>query len=264
MDLWLIGIGTGSPAHVTGAGMAALRAAATILVPRKGAGKDDLAALRHRILSEAGATAEVIHFDYPTRDPALPYDARVARWHDEIAARWQAALTDAPDGPVALLVWGDPSLYDSTLRIAARLSPAPRIRVIPGITAIQALTAAHAIPLNTVNGPVLITTGRRLRDHGWPADAETVVVMLDGECSFADLKEPGLMIWWGAFLGMPEQVLAHGPLPDITDHIRAIRAQARAEHGWLMDTYLLRKADQLSAQSGPASTGTAFSGRVGR
>ncbi len=241
-DLWLIGIGTGSPGHVTGEGMQALRDAATILVPQKGAGKDDLAELRHRIIAASGTAARIVPFDYPVRDPGLPYVARVAAWHHQIAERWQAALGSAgAPGPVALMVWGDPSLYDSTMRIAARLPAPPQIRVVPGITAIQALTAAHAIPLNTVNGPVQITTGRRLRDHGWPEGAETVVVMLDGECSFRKLDPKDINIWWGAFLGMAEQVLCHGPLADAADRIDAIRQAARAEHGWIMDTYLLRK-----------------------
>ncbi|PVA09676.1 precorrin-6A synthase (deacetylating) [Pelagivirga sediminicola] len=240
--LWLIGIGTGSPAHVTGEGMQALRDAATILVPQKGAAKDDLAELRRRIIAASGTAARVVPFDYPVRDPDLPYMARVAAWHDQIAARWQEALGSAgSDGPVVLMVWGDPSLYDSTMRIAARLAPPPRIRVVPGITAIQALTAAHAIPLNTVNGPVQITTGRRLRDHGWPGGAETVVVMLDGECSFRTLDPAGACIWWGAFLGMPEQILYHGALEDAADPIVDMRMAARAEHGWIMDTYLLRR-----------------------
>ena len=69
-----------------------------------------------------------------------------------------------------------------------------------------------------------------------------MVVMLDGACSFADLSEPGLHIWWGAFLGMPEQVLVSGPLPEVANQIKATRAEARARHGWLMDTYLLRRS----------------------
>jgi len=240
MDLWLIGIGTGNPAHITLEGQAALRDAACILIPRKGAGKEDLAHLRHDIIAQAGATAKVIPFDMPVRDEALPYAERVDRWHDEIALRWQAALNGAPEGPVALLVWGDPGLYDSTLRIAARLSPAPTLRVVPGITALQALTAAHAIPFNTINGPVTITTGRRLHDHGWPEGAETVCVMLDGECRFQEFAETGLHIWWGAYLGMAQQMLDHGPLADAAPRIVAARAEARARHGWIMDTYLLR------------------------
>lgn len=239
-DLWLIGIGTGSPAHVTGEGMQALRDAAVVLVPDKGAGKGDLAALRYHILKASGTQARVVTFDYPVRDPALPYRERVARWHDEIARRWQSALAGAGQaGPVALLVWGDPSLYDSTLRIARRLTPVPRLRVVPGITAIQALTAAHALTLNTLNGPVTITTGRRLRDHGWPEDAETLVVMLDGDCTFQTLPAD-TRIWWGAFLGMPEQILEHGRIGDVAQRIIQIRAETRARHGWIMDTYLLR------------------------
>ncbi|MBY6163543.1 precorrin-6A synthase (deacetylating) [Mameliella alba] len=240
-DLWLVGIGTGNPDHVTIEGQRALREAAVVLIPRKGAAKEDLADLRHEILRASGSGARVIHFDMPVRDPKLPYAERVDRWHDEIAERWVAALRDAPEGPVALLVWGDPGLYDSTLRIAARLTPAPRVRVVPGITALQALTSAHAIPFNTVNGPVIVTTGRRLRDHGWPEGADTVVVMLDGECSFQSIDPQGIDIWWGGFLGMKEQVLEAGPLAETGPRIVAARAEARARHGWIMDTYLMRR-----------------------
>ena len=68
-----------------------------------------------------------------------------------------------------MLVWGDPSLYDSSLRIVDRLRDDGldiRVRVIPGITSLQALTAAHAIPLNRLGAPVLITTGRQVRGAG--------------------------------------------------------------------------------------------------
>lgn len=241
-ELWLIGIGTGNPDHVTREAQRALRAAALVLVPRKGPDKADLADLRRAILADSGSTAPVAEFDMPVRDESLPYLERVRRWHDEIAAIWGRAIAEArPDGPVALMVWGDPGLYDSTLRIASRLDPRPRIKVVPGISALQALTAAHAIPFNTVNGPVTVTTGRRLRDHGWPEGADTLVVMLDGECSFQGLEPEGLHIWWGAFLGMPEQVLEAGPLAQAAPRIVATRAAARARHGWIMDTYLLRR-----------------------
>ncbi|MEG3661314.1 precorrin-6A synthase (deacetylating) [Celeribacter halophilus] len=240
-ELWLIGIGTGNPDHVTLEGQKALRDAATVLIPRKGAGKEDLAHLRLDILAASKTQARVIYVDMPERDDSLPYQTRVALWHDEIARRWQVALEAVPEGPVALLVWGDPGLYDSTLRIAARLDPAPKLRVVPGITALQALTAAHAIPFNTVNGAVTVTTGRRLRDHGWPEGAQTVIVMLDGACSFQSLDPTGLHIWWGAFLGMADQVLDSGALAEAGPRIVERRANARARHGWIMDTYLLRR-----------------------
>lgn len=243
IDLWLIGIGTGNPGHLTLEGRAALRDAALVMVPRKGPDKADLADLRHQIIADSGTKARIVAFDMPVRDERLPYVDRVTQWHDEIARIWGDTLVQAqPSGPVALLVWGDPGLYDSTLRIAGRLRPRPRLRVVPGITSLQALTAAHAIPLNTVNGAVTVTTGRRLRDYGWPDGAESVAVMLDGACSFQALPPEGVHIWWGGFLGMPEQVLDAGPLAEATPRIIATRAEARARHGWIMDCYLLRRA----------------------
>ena len=47
LELWLVGIGTGNPAHVTLEAQAALRDAALVMVPTKGPEKFDLAALRH-------------------------------------------------------------------------------------------------------------------------------------------------------------------------------------------------------------------------
>ncbi|TVR09180.1 MAG: precorrin-6A synthase (deacetylating) [Salinarimonadaceae bacterium] len=243
-ELWLIGIGSGNPDHVTIEARKALREAALVLVPRKGPDKADLADLRLQVLATCESPARIVEFDMPTRDESLPYAERVTLWHDEIARIWADAIRLAgPEGPVALLVWGDPGLYDSTLRIAARLTPSPRVRVVPGVTALQALTAAHAIPFNTVNGAVLVTTGRRLRDHGWPDGAETVAVMLDGECSFRNLAPEGVLIWWGAYLGMENQILEQGPLAEAGPRIVAARAAARERHGWIMDTYLMRRAD---------------------
>lgn len=241
--LHLVGIGTGNPDHLTAQGRKAIAQADMILVPRKGDDKADLAQVREQIVGSIRADAPIVHFDMPVRDEALPYQERVERWHDAIAAHWEQAMATQPDAStIALLVWGDPSLYDSTLRIAARLSPSPHITVVPGITAIQALTAAHGIPLNTVNGPVTITTGRRLRDEGWPPDTETLVVMLDGACSFQSLDPDGVHIWWGAYLGMAEQIIEAGPLADVREKIIARRKAARAAHGWIMDVYLLRRS----------------------
>ena len=243
--LVLIGIGTGNPDHVTLQAQHAIAEADLILIPRKGIGKSDLADLRAQIVDRVRSDAPIAHFDMPVRDETLPYIDRVEAWHDEIAQIWSEALAGQPNArQVALLVWGDPSLYDSTLRIAARLSPHPKISVVPGITSLQALTAAHAIPLNTLNGTVMITTGRRLRDAGWPADAESAVVMLDGECSFQTLDQTAFDIWWGAYLGMTEEILEAGPLDQVAPRIIERRAAAREAHGWIMDTYLLRRRDR--------------------
>lgn len=250
IHLSLIGIGTGNPDHVTREGVAAMNAADLILVPLKGEDKADLAGLRLQICRDCvtNPATRIETFDLPVRDPATPdYVARVNDWHDAIAARWETAIRAhlaGGGGPrVALLVWGDPSLYDSTLRIAERVGKQLplTLQVIPGITAIQMLCAAHAIPLNDLAAPVTITTGRALRDHGWPDGASTVVVMLDAGGAFQTLDPAGLTIWWGAYVGMAEQILRAGPLAQVQGDILATRAAARAAHGWIMDIYLLRK-----------------------
>lgn len=243
-DLLLIGIGTGNPEHVTLAGIRAMREADLILIPRKGPDKADLADLRHQICASAldGADTRIAEFDLPVRDASGDYRAGVDDWHDAIARAWSEAIDrhGADAQKVALLIWGDPSLYDSSLRIAARL-PELTVRVIPGITALQALTAAHAIAINEIGAPFTVTTGRRLRDDGWPPGVDTVAVMLDGACAFQTLQPDGIDIWWGAYLGMAEELLISGPLADRSAEILSIREQVRANHGWIMDIYLLRR-----------------------
>jgi precorrin-6A synthase len=243
MRLHLIGIGTGDPGHLTRAAIAAINAADVILLPEK-AGKADLADFRRALLACVleNPLTRILPFPMPGREPdPADYLQTVETWHDAIAVEWQAALArDLPSGgTAALLVWGDPSLYDSTLRIAGRLAGVT-VEVTPGITAIQALTAAHRLALNTLGGSVVLVTGRRLRDHGWPDGAETVVVMLDGAESFGVLDPGGFDIWWGANLGRPEQALLAGPLDRIGPMVADAKRRLRATVGWAMDIYLLR------------------------
>lgn len=248
IDLTLIGIGTGNPQHLTLQAIDALNAVDLILIPNKGAGKDDLAGLRREICDQViqNPDVKITEFGLPTRDPKTKdYRQRVDDWHDAIARVWSETIAaHLPEGgKVGFLVWGDPSLYDSTIRIADRLQRQQQVAltVIPGITSIQALTASHAIPVNEIGAPFTITTGRQLRDHGWPDSANTLVIMLDGECSFQSIDPTGVQIWWSAYAGMREEILISGALSDVSDQIIATRAKARADHGWIMDIYLLRR-----------------------
>ena len=245
ITLSIIGIGTGNPDHLTAEAARALNEADLILLPRKGADKSDLADIRHLILSQVLTTpVPVAEYDVPRRADQTDYLGAVNDWHDAIARVWAAAIATRPGArTVALMVWGDPSLYDSTLRIAARL-PGMAVKVIPGITSLQVLTAAHAIALNTLAAPVTITTGRQLRDHGWPDGATTLAVMLDKGGAFTTIDATGTFIWWGAYVGMPQQALIHGPLSQVSDEILATRARLRSQHGWIMDIYLLRRGDE--------------------
>lgn len=250
MELLLIGIGTGNPEHLTLQAIRAMNRADLILIPRKGADKADLADLRRAICAEVltNPAIRIAEFDMPVRDPANPsYLDRVNDWHDAIAAEWVRTIdAHAEAQTVALLVWGDPALYDSTLRIAARLDGL-RVTVIPGLMSPQVLTAAHGIPLNDLGAPFLVTTGRRLRDEGWPAGIDTLIVMLDAECTFQTLDPTGVTIWWGAYVGMENQIIDHGPLDQAGPRIHGRRAAARADHGWIMDVYLLRRNQSASA-----------------
>ncbi len=246
MTLSLIGIGCGDPGQLTRAAISAINAADLVLIPRKGSTKSDLADLRRTICADvlADQATRIAEFDLPVRDASEPdYRKGVDDWHDAVAATWSEAIKNhlGGEGKVALLIWGDPSLYDSSLRIARRLNPLPIIEVVPGITSIQALCAAHALPLNEIGEPFLVTTGRRLREAGWPVGVDTVVVMLDGGTAFQSLDPKGLDIYWGAYLGMGDQIILSGALAEIGPRIVAVRQEARARHGWIMDSYILKR-----------------------
>lgn len=247
--LLIIGIGAGDPDQMTVQAIAALNRADVIFLPDKGQEK---AALRH--LREA-ICARFIEKPYRSVTMETPrraeagdnYRGVVDDWHARIAAAYaQLFRQELAEGQTgALLVWGDPALYDSTLRIIERVRDGGLEldwQVIPGISSVQALAARHRIPLNRIGEPVLITTGRKLAE-GLPLAPDGVVVMLDGEQAFAKIAPEGLEIFWGAYLGTPEEILIAGPLAQVAGEIARIRAEARERHGWIMDIYLLRRCD---------------------
>lgn len=241
----VIGIGAGDPDYVTAQAVSALNDTQVFFAMDKGQSKDELVTLRRliceRFIREPGY--RFVELPDPKRAKEGDYRQIVADWHAERARIWAHAIETelGPDGTGAFLAWGDPSLYDSTLRILEKVAEYVEFQydVIPGITAIQALTARHRIPLNDVGEPVLITTGRRLREEGLSGSA---VVMLDADCSFRACP-PQTRIWWGAYLGTQDELLVAGTVGEVGDEIAAVRAEARTRHGWIMDTYLLRSAD---------------------
>lgn len=249
----IVGIGTGNPEHLTVQAINALNAANVILVPSKGAAKTELADVRRDICQRyvTNKTTRFVDYDVPSRQIAdRSYVQSVDDWHEEISATYERLFLEhlAKDESAAFLVWGDPGLYDSTLRIIERVTARGKVpldySIIPGITSIQALTASHRIPLNLVGKPVQITTGRRLAES-FPGIAETAVVMLDGEQAFSKIDDPDAYIYWGAYLGTKDEIIIAGRLADVSERILATRAQARAEHGWIMDIYLLRKGQDF-------------------
>ena len=189
----------------------------------------------------------------PKRDRApADYLAAVETWHQERAEAYRAAIaSELRTGETgAFLVWGEPALYDSTIRILdkvlARGRAAFDYRVIPGISAVQALAAAHRIALNTIGGAVHVTTGRRIAE-AVSTGADTIVVMLDDGASLEGFPRQDFDIFWGAYLGTPDEVLLAGPASEVTDEIIRLRRARRQAKGWIMDSYLLRR------RAGPVS-----------
>jgi len=244
--LSIIGIGAGNPDHITIQAIKALSSVDVIFLIGKGDDKEDLVQLRKDICERhITKPYRIVETKDPERDrtPAH-YETAVTDWHALRAAIYERMirqeLADGQHG--AFLVWGDPSLYDSTLRIVDQVAAMKTVMfeldVIPGITSVQALAARHKIALNRIGGPIHITTGRLLA-KGMPAD--DVVVMLDGDCAFKNVKDAGVDIYWGAYVGTADEILISGTLRERGPEIEKIRSDARARHGWIMDTYLLRK-----------------------
>jgi precorrin-6A synthase len=244
--LSIIGIGAGNPDHITVQAIKALGSVDVIFLISKGNDKEDLAQLRKDICARyITKPYRIAEANDPERDRApANYETAVTDWHALRATIYERMireeLLDGQHG--AFLVWGDPSLYDSTLRIvdqvAAMKTVTFELDVIPGITSVQALAARHKIALNRIGGPIHITTGRLLA-KGMPAN--DVVVMLDGDCAFKNVKDAGVDIYWGAYVGTADEILVSGKLQERGPEIEKIRSDARARHGWIMDTYLLRK-----------------------
>ena len=247
--IFVIGIGAGNPDYITVQAIKALNKVDVFFVMDKGPEKDDLVRLRKEICERhiKDRSYRIVEAADPPRDRNAPaYEASVRAWHDQRVAIYERLIgQELGDGECgAFLVWGDPSLYDSTLRIIDQIiaggAVAFEYEVVPGISSVQALAARHRIALNRIGKSVHITTGRKLSE-GLPDDIDDVVVMLDGECSFKTLDDGGIDIYWGAYVGTEDEILVSGNLQEVAPDIERIRREAKEKKGWIMDTYLLRR-----------------------
>ena len=253
--VFIIGIGAGDPDYITVQAINALNEVDVFFVMDKGAEKDELVRLRKEICARyvKGRSYRTVETADPARDRKSPaYESSVKAWHAQRVAIYERLieqeLGDEECG--AFLVWGDPSLYDSTLRIVDQIVANGRVafeyEVVPGISSVQALAAKHRIALNRVGRSIEITTGRRIA-QGLPEGVDDIVVMLDAECSFKGIDQNGVDIYWGAYLGTEDEILVSGSLAERGRDIERLRREAKDRKGWIMDTYLLRRT------SGPKS-----------
>ncbi|GEE01056.1 putative tetrapyrrole methylase family protein [Gordonia spumicola] len=245
--LRVIGIGPGGARQITLEAVDAIAATDVFLMLDKGDRTSELTAVRTRMLdAHARPDHRVVVVPDPPRDRNPDdYEAEVRRWHAARVDALDSALDEhLPDGGSAgILVWGDPALYDSTLRITDRLVERRgdlAIEVIPGVTSASALTAAHGIVAHGVGEPITTTTGRRLASTPEGADRNQIV-MLDSSLAFRETASPDDIVYWAAYVGTEHQILVSGRVGDVTDEIVAKRAHARERLGWIMDIYLLRK-----------------------
>ncbi len=247
----MIGIGAGDPEQLTLQAVSALRGTDVFFVLDKGEAKADLVRLRRDMLEAhvPAGTYRVVEARDPERDRSAggaAYSPAVGDWRSARAGIYERLIAEelGEDEAGAFLVWGDPALYDSTLGILAEIlergAVAFEYDVVPGISSVSSLVARHRTGLNRVARPVQITTGRRLAE-GFPEDADDVVVMLDAHQTFRRYADQDIDIYWGAYLGTPDEILDSGPIAEAGPRIERLRAEARERKGWIMDTYLLRR-----------------------
>ena len=231
----VVGVGMG-PQHVTAEAAEVLRSVDWVLAFGKGE-HDALLAARVEVCRLYGAPP-LVHVPDPPRDRADPadYAGAVRTWHSARVAALRDAIDERP-GVVGMLVWGDPSLYDSTLRLLEQLDV--EVDVTPGISAPQLLAARHRIVLHEIGEAVHVTTGRRLRE-AIAAGQGNLLAMLNRDLDLSGLED--WQIWWGANLGAPGERLVSGRVGEVRAEIEAAREQARAVDGWMMDLFLLRRA----------------------
>lgn len=243
----IIGIGAGDPDYITVQAINGLNAVDVFFVIDKGEEKDDLVALRRHLCQKyiRNAGYRIVEARDPERDrKAKAYEAAVEDWYEKRARIFERMMLEelGDDGTGGFLVWGDPTLYDSTIRIVELIRKRGQVafeyEVIPGISSVQALVAKHRLPINRIGEAIHVTTGRKLAE-GLPPGVTNAAVMLDSQNAFRT-ADPEAEIYWGAYIGTANEILISGKLRDVGAAIEATRAAAREKHGWIMDTYLLR------------------------
>lgn len=251
--IYLIGIGPGDPDYLTIQAINTLKKTDVFFILEKGEkkGYEEFLMIRKNILGKYldKGTYRVVSAKIPERKKGCKlYEDGVETWRRQKAGIITEFIKDRmKDGESgALLIWGDPSLYDGHLEILQHILSEGAVtfeyEVIPGITSIQILAAKHKIPLNRIGESVVITTGRRLKEYS-PSEIKNTVVLLDSFSSFRHFKDTDIGIYWGGYLGTEDEILLSGKLKDIIEELKKTRSEAKRAKGWLMDTYILRQPE---------------------
>ncbi|OPX76978.1 MAG: precorrin-3B C17-methyltransferase [Methanosaeta sp. PtaB.Bin039] len=190
----VIGIGPGSPDHLTALAEERIRTSTHLLGPA-----------RYTRLIEGLQTGQVIAADGPCPE-------RLTRRIEQALA----ALRQG--GQPALLVGGDPSIFSSAGRIMDLTSGKARVEMMPGVSAFSMMAARAGAPLANdfavISGPghefqKLLDSGFAVFFYNLPADSirEVLAGLPEKQpCALArDLTRPGEMLHagWAADISIP-------------------------------------------------------------
>src|SRR5450755_918957 len=135
----IIGIGAGDTAHVTMQAVAALNRVDGFVVLEKGSAKDSLVALRREVCRRyiKDHAYRIVEAPSPERERApADYLACVDDLNRDKQAVFEAMISkELADGQCGgILAWGDPALYDSTIRNVEAIAAKGGLtyEVIPG------------------------------------------------------------------------------------------------------------------------------------
>ncbi|HZT07184.1 MAG TPA: precorrin-2 C(20)-methyltransferase [Chloroflexota bacterium] len=173
--LYGIGIGPGDPELITLKGLRVLQRVRTVFVPiaREGAKSFAAATIRPHLDLERQRVVELL-FAMRGERPA-----QVQRWRENarLIARELLVGRDA-----AFVTEGDPTLYSTFMHVSSALAaelPGAPIRVVPGVSSVNAAAAAAGVPL--ADGEERIAILPALYDDGALQDTlrqfDTVVLL---------------------------------------------------------------------------------------
>src|SRR6516162_6473907 len=124
--VFVIGIGAGNPDYVTVQAINALNEVDVFFIMDKGQEKEEFVRIRKEICDRyiKNKSYRTVETADPQRDrTASSYEPAVRAWHEQRTAVYERLVGEelGEHECGAFLVWGDPSLYDSTLRIIGQV-----------------------------------------------------------------------------------------------------------------------------------------------
>ncbi len=240
---YLIGLGPGDPKFLTLEAFNQIKRLKTFLIPAKKGEKKDLTEIRKNILNfvHPQGKYELVELEFPPRKKGKNYKQKVSNWRKEKAEVILRFLKQRKDlREFGFLIIGDPCLYDGHIEVFKEVQKEVplEIEVIPGISAMQVLSARFKVSLSEIAGNILITTSRGLRCM--KEILQTTVVFLDNYQTFRLFKDKPVEIFWGAYLSTEKEELLSGSLNEIAEKIVECRKKLKSENGYIMDIYFLR------------------------